>query len=277
MGYPGSDGNGGSQEYECQNAGCESDSVFEAAPESWFDDRGLDLPRNCEDCKDWIEEQKEIGPVVAVCKYCKHRHTIEASYRIMYHKNDGNWDVYWENGGKNAMCYRCEEDPLRRRGLREWRAQKRYERGEVDPEEELKEQEALQWFKDNPTPVPVFHVPVQAKFYESVKNTGHRAVKHGENQLQHIMKLGHKWQERLSLSDPEDIPRVLSKIAQSNNPAIRTYKSGFCIVKYDLDTGIAVLIKGEPSSPTENGIETGYCARARDVQRKVADGKWKPL
>jgi hypothetical protein len=81
-----------SQTYTCQNLGCPNgyQSTFTAAPEAWFYEKNMLLPKNCPDCKSWIEAQQDQA---LRCGSCSNSIRIPKRYKISHHKKIGSYQT----------------------------------------------------------------------------------------------------------------------------------------------------------------------------------------
>lgn len=110
----------GQQTYACNSAGhVGHDRDFEAAPEEWYEEKGLSPPRHCPDCRDWIREQEDAGDVTITCAECHVEFVVSANRRISHHKGTGPW-VY------PRYCDGCEHDSGRRNRRARDDAKRRY-------------------------------------------------------------------------------------------------------------------------------------------------------
>src|SRR3989344_957866 len=268
------------QEYECQNKGCVGDRIFEAAPEEWFEDHGMDPPKNCPTCREWNADQKNIGPIVATCQFCAFTWPYEATYRIIYHKKTGNWDEYWSQNEELQICHRCMEMPFRRRKLRE-RGAERDRRKRTPKEKRARNaQEPKNWKElllklmeerglgHEPQR---FNVPDSMVYYEGVKTPADRVDAHGENQLTHILKSDHAWAEKLGTEDPYTVLSLAYHIAVSSESHVLQFTDlrNKKVIKYDPDQEVVVIIQGDKKSPTGNRIETTHPKTPKGVYNKL--------
>lgn len=274
------------QEYECQNAGCIGDRTFKAAPEEWFKENDLTPPKNCPTCRAWNDKQKEIGPVVATCQFCKYIWPIEATYRIIYHKNVGNWDQYWSEQKDFQICRRCEEMPFQRRKLRERLAESKLRNRTPEDNRQRVQVEQKDWRELlftivnelglEATPERI-DVPDAMSFYRDVKTSECKVSDHGENQLTHILKDDHKWSGKLGSEDPYTVLTLARSIAISTEGHVLQFKDRFSklIVKYDADQEVAVVIRESDRSPTGFLTHTTFPKTIKQAHKKVKYGKWK--
>lgn len=273
-------------EYECLNAGCRGDRYFEAAPEWWFEERGLDYPANCDDCREWIGEQKAMGPIAARCRHCGYTWPIEAAFRIMFHRNEGNWDDHWEKSRTVQMCHRCSEVPTRRRHL----ARRFVEKKCRDPEKRRRLREKLRKQDADEEGLVAsvlgqtagactrsYEVPANAMYYHSLRTHPSEAARHGATQLEHIMKATHRWSSKLGTNDSGTILRLAAGAAKSTSERVRQYVDTRTskVIKYDAGQRLVVIIAGDSASPTGNRIETAYPVKASYVLDKLDQGRWR--
>jgi hypothetical protein len=271
-----------SQDYECQNEGCEygKGHKFRAASEDWFEERGLDTPRNCPECRRWFEEQEEIGPITATCHLCGYTWPIHFAYRIIYHKRIGNWDDYWLENESSMICRKCEEFPSRRRKLmsrkaergarntgKEERAKKR--QGKTTYENIEVEKELFKIArKKGIRPVHRYNVPKDPAYYASIKE------KSGRTALDHIMKAGHEWTAKIGTETPYSVLNIAHRIATSTESHILEFKVGNRVMKYDTHQHVCVMIIGDKNSLTKNRIFTAYSKELDDVKEKIEGKDW---
>ena len=299
MSYEDDDDDDDSQEYECQNVGCAGDRIFEAAPEEWFEDNDMDLPKNCQICRDWNADQKRIGPIAAKCRFCGYTWQIEATYRIIYHKKVGNWDAYWTENETLQICRRCMEIPFRRRMLRERVAASRlrkpyYPDGQnqvggkkqaphereprVPDERHSRRQELLKYVEEHGLgkDPKQFDVPDSMVFYQGVKTPALKAADHGDNQLTHILKKDHKWADKLGSEDPHTLLALARHIAISTEAHVLQFtdQRSHLIVKYDLNQEVAVIIREAAWSPTGFLTHTTFPKLPKAVLSKLENGYW---
>lgn len=274
-----------SQEYECQNVGCVGDKIFEAAPEEWFEDNGMDTPKNCQVCREWNTEQKHLGPVMAKCQFCAFTWPIEASWRIIYHKKTGNWDEYWSKNEQLQICRRCMEMPFRRRKLRERKAERELPKRTPKEKKEREAREPKNWkelllelmeTRSLGHEPQRFNVPDSMAYYEGVKTPADRVDEHGENQLTHILKSDHAWTNKLGTEDPYTILSLAYHIAVSSESHVLQFTDlrNQKVIKYDPDQEVVVIIQRDRTSPTWNRIETAHPRRPKSVYYKLDTGKW---
>lgn len=271
--------------YECQNAGCISERLFSAAPKSWFEEKGLTPPKNCPECRGWNEAQKNMGPIMGTCHFCRYIWPIQASYRIIYHKTVGNWDEYWKANAEMQICRRCEEFPGRRRKLSYLDARKKYrenpEKLDVIMRDRVREHQdkdqLLVYLKDNCLYAPSsrYAVPDSALFYAGIATPAHLIERHGKNQLEHILKQNHQWLEKLGTQDPHSVLSIGHRIAVSTEPHIKQFTDGKLIVKYDTEQRTAVFIRRSSESPTGFLIHTAFQKEPQAVLKKIKTGEWQ--
>jgi hypothetical protein len=277
-----------SEEYECQNKGCSNPegTTFEAAPSAWFENKGLSTPTNCPVCKDWIREQKEDGAITATCVFCGYTWPVAAEFRISYHKYQGNWDEYWSKD-ENQLCLKCLEFPNRRLKLKVRRAEKAYRDadwyGNTYKEKSLEDIRGKdsQRREDNSLVLTLgsdpfrFDVPSEAGFYFGIETPKDKVNKHGETQLDHIMKSDHKWSELGDMGDPNAILYTASHIARAQSDFIRQFDAGGGVIaKFDTNQMIVVLIVEDDRSTSGYRIETAFPSDGKYVMNKVNDGVW---
>lgn len=99
--------------YDCRNRGCQGGGTFDAAPPSWFEERGLSNPTNCPSCRAWKNEQADED---VSCSACGFRWRVPKAVKVMVHTNEGPWT-------RPSLCTRCSADPAWRR-----RAERRRQR-----------------------------------------------------------------------------------------------------------------------------------------------------
>jgi hypothetical protein len=112
-----------SETYHCNSKGCSNGygSAFDAAPASWFAERGMTPPKNCPDCRKWIKAQ---GDQAVRCASCNRTMRLSARLKISHHKRTGPWALPEE-------CRQCERGERPPRSARTWR-----ERTEEEQKEE---------------------------------------------------------------------------------------------------------------------------------------------
>lgn len=279
-----------SQEYECMNVGCEHGEgwTFEAAPEEWFEERRLSAPKNCPDCKEWIYNAKGIGAIHAMCCFCSYSWSIEATYRIMFHRNTGNWDEYWSDNKDRLLCRRCEEFPSRRRQLMyrdaEKKARKTGTLKKRRAEKEATEFEAKNYNaelfhrlhgKEINTPKR-YDVPTYAEYYRAIPTPDKFVKDHGPNQLTHIMKSDHKWLEKIGTVSPETVLNIAHRISNSTEGHVLQFtdaKTGYTI-KYDTTQRVCVVIRCDKTPPTRNRLVTVFPKDPEAVFKKLGQKEW---
>jgi hypothetical protein len=280
-----------SQEYECINVGCAHGEgwTFEAAPEEWYEERGLSTPKNCPDCKAWIAAAKETGAIHAECRFCNYSWSIEATYRIMFHRNTGNWDDYWADNRDKLLCRRCEDYPSRRRQLMYRDAEKKARLTGTANDERAKQKKTESEAEKHSTNLrnrlrgqeinapKRYDVPTYAEYYRAIP-TPEKAVKdHGPNQLTHIMKPGHGWLEKIGTESPETVLNLAHRISNSTADHVLQFtdaRMGYTI-KYDTSQRICVVIRGDKTSPTRNRLVTVFPKEPEAVFNKVDAGLWR--
>lgn len=275
-----------SQEYECVNAGCTSDErTFEAAPEDWFADRGLDTPKNCESCREWIEEQKDIGSITATCHFCGYVRVITASYRISYHRNYGNWDEHWDREKDFQICRLCTEFPGRRHKLIYLKAKKQYKEhpemlrqadedylARADGQRLLMEHLRTNGIRSTPKR---FDVPESMLFYRGIPTPPELVYKDGENQLTHILQERHEWLQKFGTENPGTILNVAHRIAVSTEQHLLQFASkNGKVAKYDPKQEVVVIIRSSSESPTGNLIVTAFPADPEYVRDQLNEHRW---
>lgn len=278
-----------SEEYECRNKGCDNQNgtTFIAAPSEWFKSKGLSTPTNCPDCKEWINEQKEEGPITAVCAYCGYVWQVSAEFRISYHKYTGDWADYWKNEAHRS-CQRCIAFPNRRTKLKIRHAEKALRDALLNREiydgksaEEIQQNDTDRHTQDETilatASYPLrFDVPSAISFYLGIKTREDRINDHGETQLDHIMKKKHNWSALADMEHPETVLSVASSIARSQSPSICQFDAGNGVIaKYCTDQMITVLIKEDPYSTSGVRIETAFPTESGYVINKIDKGHWK--
>jgi hypothetical protein len=85
--------------YECQCKGHEGGSrTFFAAPPEWYQNKGINTPRNCPDCRKWINAQADEMVICA----CSTKFRISAKAKINQFKKVGPYEPVTE-------CHSCQE------------------------------------------------------------------------------------------------------------------------------------------------------------------------
>jgi len=268
-----------SQFYPCRNAGCEGVSPFKAAAESWFRQRGLNLPSNCFTCKEWMAEQKEIGPIMAKCQYCGVQWPVQATYRIHYHRNVGIWEDYWEMNQDAQMCRLCRENPHRRLKLRIRNAERRA-KGVGEKQRLRYQKEKHERFCRNLDGSPQgrnvqrIDVPSALIYYKNIPTKPGREEEHGPNQLTHILKPEHGWRDKFGTEDPDTILNLASGIARSCESHIRQYtQEDGKVIKYDMRQNIVVILLQEETT-SKWRIETSFPGDPNTIKNKIEKGRW---
>lgn len=79
-----------SETYACQCKGYSNGygSSFQAAPVDWFTERGLSLPKNCPNCREWTKAQMDE---LVRCPSCKCSMRFSARHKISHYKRVGPW------------------------------------------------------------------------------------------------------------------------------------------------------------------------------------------
>lgn len=260
------------QEYECRNAGCDGERVFEDAPEEWFIAKGLSTPASCPECRAWKKAQEKIGAVELHCSGCGETWPVEAKYRISFHKSEGSWDLHAaEIEAGRKVCGRCERQPWRRERSLQKRWESEYERKPRKDEDRDATGLALERGILGATSIGV---PEDIAYYVALANHGHQA-KHGTNELEHIMKRGHGLERFFGTEDREVILSELVRFAASDSPDLIQCHDGHReLIKADPSSGLVVMFR--PDRKGSWRIRTAYITEnLRDhLRRKKA---WRPF
>jgi hypothetical protein len=87
--------------YPCQNLGCPNgyQSIFYKAPPEWYARKGLSTPKNCPDCRAWIDAQTDS---LYHCRDCGWQIRRSAKAKISHHKREGPYEP-------PTQCTQCKE------------------------------------------------------------------------------------------------------------------------------------------------------------------------
>lgn len=268
--------------YQCRNKGCSGDRSFEAAPPSWFAERGLSEPSNCPVCKDWKNAQTDED---VACSACQFQWRVPSGVKIMFHKTEGAWDA-------PSYCRRCEDDPdwRRRAENREKRrrapnreSERKYreteERGSTDLIERL--DLALGGRSTSVNPVSL---PAKLSEYQGLVTLG----KSKETLFEHILfpeeAGGHfaSLSAAFGVNSHQAVIDGLAQLAQNeNHEEVSEFSQGKgTTVKVDRRTGVFVAIANQPRTIGSTQVVTPRTAFRPSSETyfadKVAKGKWEP-
>ncbi len=149
-----------SQTYYCQNLGCPNGhgSPFQKAPSDWWAQKGLPLPRNCPDCKEWKDSQADER---IRCLQCQRTIPIAANYKKSYHKSVGRYSP-------PEKCSSCERGVKPRTGTKP-----------RPPSRAMKHKAQLVLELPSSRPLGVYPLETDLSAYQ------HR-LRHGETRQEHI-------------------------------------------------------------------------------------------
>ena len=254
--------NGESQTYICYNKGCSSGGSFEAAPESWFRERGLTPPRNCPSCREWIKQQADES---VECSACSWMIPVSAKRKISFHKREGRWQV-------PSMCTRCTLDPDRaRRAAESKRRVRRAQRPkDVDPEraaELLDIVVTLNKYPGSPRSISISPDPI---WWQQTT----RDYREGTETLwSHIVSdHGNEIQTYAALSSPAQVPGYISDLASSTDGnRVVQFTQGDKVVKLDIMTSVALIFDPAAGTP----VTCFPPERLSYIEGKIRSGVWR--
>lgn len=265
-----------SQTYTCQCAGCASGGSFEAAPESWWHEKGLTAPRNCPSCREWIKEQSdELVP----CSSCRWDIPVSAKRKISFHKREGHWSPH-------LKCARCAADPVwaqqaaaARLATRVVAKAAKVSRRRLHLVETLKARNAY------PTALDSFPISNNVEWWKSeIKNY---AVKGDDGRLTNERRPHSAYEHVIG----QHATQLANNIGRSTDNAIVTYLSELAastdsehivqfrqnqgsVVKLDTMTNVAIILDiRDPMAPSPI---TSFPPNNGKVERNLTNGRWKP-
>ena len=250
------------QAYECKCRGCYSGNQFEDRHPSFF---RKGTPTICKNCRDWLGEQRAVGPIAVRCEFCGDQCTIEVNERQFYHFKKGSWD----DAENSAICARCRKElqslPGRvrctlRGGFVKMRScflldssQVADVRGEIDGMLADAEGRGLQ------AEPSAYDVPSDRQFYFRLveKKNGDRRHK---NALDHICDSRHAFIDiGLNCAD-QQLEAAADLAERTDELVVEVHQPGGTVAKYDGVSGLCVILCPCDWSPSGWRILTAYAA-----------------
>lgn len=265
--------------YECKNKGCQGSLTFEAADADWWAKKGLSLPSNCPDCREWIRAQ--TADEKATCIHCKVTKVIRPKFRISYHKQVGIWDP------SNYVCKACLDNPgavmqmMRQRTAKQsWggffgnhqpkqKAQKQPYLWAMELNKALKRRHGI-----TVTQVTAVEILTDPAVYLSMPDTSDRQL---ESRLHHIMNHHAELSGTLGSWTAQGLLDALQELANATDPQrIAEFKQGQKVVKYDKATGVVVILSNFSNPPPPFYITTAFTPDQSGVVNKIRHNIWRP-
>lgn len=248
------------QTYRCHNKGCSSGGWFTHAPEAWWYSRGIPLPRNCQQCREWMNAQVDE---TATCTLCASPIPISAKRKISFHKREGAWIT-------PSMCARCSADPGS--AARRADAKKRVRRLERPLEaNERSNYQLVQLLTEkakypgDPKPFAISSDPLWwQSTTRAYKEFGVQSV------YDHTMRHSSGLQTAANASTPLEVVGYLSQLAASTDgQRVVQFTDGYKVVKLDVMTKVVLIIDPKRSIPI-----TSYSPDEGSVESKIRRGNW---
>lgn len=244
---------------------------FEAAPPEWFENKDLTSPTRCKDCK----SSGRRAEYEYICKI-NSDHRFKAAPPEWFEEKRLSLPTRCEKC-KNGEIYKCETCPNSLEGApEEWYFSRNLElpRYCKSCKKDRRHRDDLNQIDFSKMQIFAVDVPDDPNFYESVP----APQQHGGNQLKHILKDGHMWDESDKLNRGEYLLPAIKTLAAQIDPnlALQFSQSDGKIVKYDRYSNWVVVIKRSHRSLTGYMIETCYPLTNgdADVIKKIRRGDW---